>query len=55
MNDQTGIEVRVLLKGAFECKDADGNVVKVIEFTGSLPLEQVQELKETQDGADGSK
>lgn len=29
------------IRGAFECKDAAGNVLKVIEFTGAIPLEQL--------------
>ena len=45
------------IRGAFECRDADGNVIKTIELQGSIPLtdEQAQELsKGAEDGADDS-
>ena len=41
------IEGVVTVNATFECRDADGNVVKVIELTGTVPLE-------AEDGPDDS-
>lgn len=49
--DKTELEARICIEGAFECKDEDGNVLKVITFTGSVPLEQI---KEPDDGTNRS-
>jgi hypothetical protein len=48
MTQQTGIEARIKVTGAFEFKDQDGKVVKVIDFTGSVPID----MTGAQDGLD---
>ncbi len=52
---------RIGLSGAFECRDKDGNVVKTITFSGSIPLsqldlteEQAQQLVNQQEAGNGS-
>lgn len=49
MKEQAGIQARVQVAGAFEFRDKDGQIVKVIEFKGSAPLAQEQE---NEDGMD---
>lgn len=60
-SDQAQLGGRIGLSGAFECRDAAGNVVKTITFTGSIPLsqlglseEQARELVSTQEATDGT-
>lgn len=36
-----GIGARLVIAGTFECLDANGNVLKVIEGRGSFPLERL--------------
>ncbi len=61
MSDQAQIGGRLGMSGAFECRDKDGNVIKTITFTGSIPLsqldmseEQAQALVDQQEAANGS-
>lgn len=51
MEQKAELKATVEMRGAFECRDKDGNVVKVIEFKGSVPLVQ---LKEPENGTDRS-
>ena len=44
---------RLGLSGTFECRDAEGNILKTIEFTGSLPIDLSNE-EGADDGADDS-
>lgn len=55
-NQQASLSGHVRISGAFECRDKDGNVIKTIPFTGSVPLkdlppEAAQQL-ESHDGLD---
>lgn len=47
--NETSVEGRVQVNAVFECRDKDGNIVKTIELTGSVPLAQ---LTEPEDGTD---
>lgn len=49
MTQEAGISARVQVCGTLEFKDAQGNVVKTIEFKGAAPLTQEQE---NEDGMD---
>ena len=60
MTFQTDLGARFGLSGAFECRDADGNILKTIAFTGTIPLarldmtvEQAQQLVSQQEADDG--
>lgn len=58
MTQLARLEARIQIRGAFECCDADGNVVKTIEFTGSkslaeLGLTEEQARQLTQEQANG--
>ena len=57
----TSVGARLGLSGTLEFKDAHGNVLKTVDFTGSVPLddagltvEQAQELITKQGAEDGS-
>jgi hypothetical protein len=61
MTHQMSMGARLGIKGAFECRDAEGNILNVIEFDGSIPLENVgltvdeaQSLIESQEVQNGS-
>ncbi len=41
MNQQTQLTGRVLMSGTIECRDATGAVIKTMEFSGSVPLDQL--------------
>lgn len=41
MNFKTGMSARLGIKGTFECKNAAGEVIKTIDFNGSIPLERL--------------
>jgi hypothetical protein len=45
--NEAELKATVELRGTFELRDKDGNVVKVIPFVGSLPLKD-------EDGTDDS-
>lgn len=51
--DTPQINARLGIAGTLECRDADGNIIKTIEFTGSLPLDLSNE-QGADDGADRS-
>ena len=58
---KTEMGARLGLSGSFECKDATGKVLKVIAFTGAIPLEQLdmtvgqaQQLVSQQEATDGA-
>ena len=60
MSYQTGIGAKLGISGEFQCKDADGNVLKTIAFTGAIPLERIgisaeqaqQLIEEVKNGSD---
>lgn len=54
MNGQ--LSAKLVISGAFECKDKDGNVLKVIHLGGSIPLtdEQAKDILESEHGMDDS-
>lgn len=50
------------MRGTIECRNANGEVIKTIEFTGAIPLErlgiteeQARSLVEQRNGADSHK
>lgn len=51
------LTAKLVISGSFECKDKDGNVLKVIHLNGSLPLndEQTLEILENENGMDDRK
>lgn len=58
---KTGVEAKIAVSAAFEVKDKDGNIMKVIHMTGAVPLsklglteEQAVEMieKEQENGTD---
>lgn len=59
----SGVGAKLGLSGALECRDKDGNVLKVIHFNGAIPLadlnmtpDQARELIEREaNGADDCK
>ena len=60
MTFQTDLGARLGLSGAFECRDKDGNILKVIAFNGAIPLsrldmtvEQAQQLVSQQEADNG--
>ncbi len=40
-NQSTSVQAKLVVTGSFECLDKDGKVLKVIEGSGSFPLEQL--------------
>jgi hypothetical protein len=40
MSEQAGVAGRVAVTGVLEYKDKDGNVIKTVEVSGSLPIQQ---------------
>ena len=48
------LTARLGIKGTFECRDKDGNVLKSIEIDGSVPIElaQAEELLKEANGPD---
>jgi hypothetical protein len=40
MSEQAGVAGRVAVSGVLEYKDKDGNVIKTVEVSGSLPIQQ---------------
>ena len=61
MSSVAAVGARLGLSGTLEFKDAQGNVLKTMDFTGSVPLdeagltvEQAQELINTQGADHGS-
>ena len=51
---QAPITGQIGISGSFESRDADGNILKVIDFKGTLPLSSLQPETENDDGADDS-
>lgn len=41
MKMQSAVGAKLHIKGAFECKDKDGRVLKVIQVDSQVPLEQL--------------
>jgi hypothetical protein len=39
MSEQAGVAGRVAVSGVLEYRDKDGNVIKTVEVTGSLPIQ----------------
>jgi hypothetical protein len=39
MSEKAGVAGRVAVTGVLEYKDKDGNVIKTVEVTGSLPIQ----------------
>lgn len=58
MNISEPVGAKLGISGAFECKDAAGNVLKVIEFKGAIPLEElgmsVEDAKQLIEEANGT-
>jgi hypothetical protein len=39
MSEKAGVAGRVAVTGVLEYRDKDGNVIKTVEVTGSLPIQ----------------
>lgn len=54
MTQETGIKATVQVSGFIECRDKDGQIVKVIEFKGNVPLTQNQGNEDGMDDCERS-
>jgi hypothetical protein len=43
MNVPEPISAKLVISGTFECRDADGNLVKTIELKSEVPLTDLQQ------------
>lgn len=48
MTYQTELVGRLGISGTFECRDAEGNVLKTIELSGSIPLSDAGQVEAAQ-------
>ena len=40
MDQKAELQAKLHISGTFECRDADGNLVKTIEVSGEIPLQE---------------
>ena len=52
MVNQAATQARLSVSFAMVCKDKDGNVLKVIDVKGEMPLEQTPNTEERHHGLD---